>query len=126
MIVTSVVATPKMGRRERPMRDALQTLDTTGYTLIEIGTDAGIVGKSTIYFGRIDPGPAVLAQLITEVLAPEVVGRDPYFVRGIRADLWRLTDYHRTIGMALHGIAGIDIALWDLLGKAVGQPVWRL
>lgn len=126
MIITSVTATAKMGRRARPMRDALQTLDATGQTLIEIATDRGVVGKSSIYFGRIERGPAVLAQLINEVLGPAVVGRDPAFVRGIRDDLWKLTDYHGTVGLALHGIAGIDIALWDVLGKSLGQPVWRL
>jgi len=126
MIVTSVQATPKIGRRERPMRDALQTLDASGHTLIEITTDTGIVGKSSIYFGRIERGPAVLASFINEVLAPAVVGRDASFIRGIRADLWKLTDYHGSVGFALNGIAGIDIALWDVLGKSLGQPVWRL
>lgn len=126
MIVTTVTATPQIGRRANPHRDALQTLDMQGYTLIEIGTDAGVTGRATIYFGRIERGPAVLAQLVNEVLGPAVVGRDPYFVRGIRSELWRLTDYHGTVGLALHGIAGIDIALWDVLGKALEQPVWRL
>ena len=126
MIVKSVTATAKMGRRERPIRDALQTLDRTGHAESGIATDTGIVGKSSIYFGRIERGPAVLAQLVNEVLGPAVVGRDPFFVRGIRADLWRLTDYHGTVGLALNGIAGIDIALWDVLGKALEQPVWRL
>src|SRR5690349_17293133 len=96
MKVTSVAATATMGRRERPIRDALQTLDTTGHTQIEIRTDSGVVGKSSIYFGRVERGPAVLAQFVNEVLGPAVVGRDPFFVRGVRSELWRLTDYHGT------------------------------
>jgi L-alanine-DL-glutamate epimerase-like enolase superfamily enzyme len=126
MIVTNVTAKVQMGRRTRPMRDALQTLDSTGNTLFEITTDTGVVGRASIYFGRIERGPTVLATFVNEVLGPAVVGRDPFLVRGIRDDLWRLTDYHGTTGLALQGIAGIDIALWDVLGKAVEQPVWRL
>ena len=113
-------------RRPQPIRDALQVLDTVGHCNISVQTDAGITGHASIYFGRIDKGPAVLAALVNDVLAPAVIGRDPHFVRGIRDDLWRLTDYHGTVGLALHGIAGIDIALWDIMGKAVGLPVWRL
>lgn len=126
MIVAKVRATATVEKRANPNRDALQTLDTAGYTHIEIETDTGIVGKATIYFGRIDRGPAVLAHFVNEILAPAVEGRDPFFVRGIRDDLWKLTDYHGTIGFAMNGIAGIDIALWDIMGKAMEQPVWRL
>ena len=55
-----------------------------------------------------------------------MVGEDPFLIRAIRDKLWQLTDYHGTTGLALLGIAGIDIALWDLAGRATGQPVWRL
>jgi L-alanine-DL-glutamate epimerase-like enolase superfamily enzyme len=68
----------------------------------------------------------VLAQLIREELAPEVQGEDPFLIRGIRDKLWRLTDYHGTAGLALLGISAVDIALWDLVGHALRQPVWRL
>lgn len=59
-------------------------------------------------------------------IAREVVGHERLQLRGVRDKLWRLTDYHGTPGLALLGIAGIDIALWDLMGKALGTPVWRL
>jgi L-alanine-DL-glutamate epimerase-like enolase superfamily enzyme len=108
------------------MRDALQVLDSVGHCNITVQTDAGVEGRASIYFGRVDRAPALLAAYVNEVLSPAVVGRDPHFVRGIRDDLWKLTDYSGTVGFALHGIAGIDIALWDLLGKAAGLPVWRL
>jgi L-alanine-DL-glutamate epimerase-like enolase superfamily enzyme len=126
MRITAVTATPTSTRRAQPIRDALQTLDTVGHCNILVQTDAGIEGRASIYFGRVERGPAVLAALVNEVLAPAMIDRDPHLVRAIRDDLWRLTDYHGTLGLAMHGIAGIDIALWDILGKAVGLPVWRL
>jgi L-alanine-DL-glutamate epimerase-like enolase superfamily enzyme len=126
MKITRVVAEGESRRRPSPVRDALQTLDTHGACRVTIETDAGISGRASIGFGRLEAGPAVLAYVINEELAPAVVGVDPFLIRGIRDSLWALTDYHGTAGLALLGIAGIDIALWDLAGKAMGQPVWRL
>ncbi len=126
MQVTAVRARAESKPRPKPMRDALQTLDTLGACLIEIDTDAGVTGTASIYFGRVANGPAVLAHFVNDILGPAVVGCDPAFVRQIRHKLWQLTDYSGTIGFAMNGIAGIDIALWDALGKAAEQPVWRL
>ncbi len=126
MKITVVTAEAESRRRPRPLNDALQVLDTSGACRITVTTDEGIVGRGTISFGRLDRGPAVLASLVEEILAPAIIGDDPALIRAIRDKLWRLTDYHGTAGLALLGIAGIDIALWDLLGRATGQPVWRL
>lgn len=126
MKVTRVLATAESRRRENPARDALQTLDTHGVCRVTVETTEGINGHGSIGFGRLDAAPAVLAHLINDELAPAVVGEDPFLVRGIRDKLWQQTDYHGTLGLALLGIAGIDTALWDLIGRAVGQPVWRL
>ena len=126
MKVTRVVATAGEQVRAAPVSDAMQTLDTNGSCRIAIATSEGVTGRSTIGFGRITGAPAVLAHLVNAELAPAVVGEDASMVRRIRDKLWRLTDYHGTAGLALLGIAGIDIALWDALGLASGQPVWRL
>lgn len=126
MKVTRVSATSEVHRREKPMQDAIQWLDTRGTCSITIETDQGVSGSSDIYFGRGAAAPGVLAKLINEELAPAVVGEDPFLIRGIRDKLWRETDYHGTVGLALFGIAGIDLALWDFAGRALNQPVWRL
>lgn len=126
MRITRVTAEAESRRRAAPIRDALQDLDTHGVCRITVETDEGITGRGELTFGRLDAGPAVLAKLVTDELAPAVVGLDPFLIRAIRDRLWALTDYHGVAGLALWGIAGIDIALWDLVGKAVGQPVWRL
>ena len=126
MKITRLVAQAESRRRPQPMRDALQTLDTHGACRVTIETSEGTTGSGSIGFGRLDAAPALLAQLINDELAPAVVGEDPFMIRAIRDKLWGLTDYHGTVGLALLGIAGIDIALWDTVGRAVGQPVWRL
>lgn len=126
MKVTKVTATSEVQYRDEPMRDALQLLDTHGTCHITVETDQGVAGSSSIYFGRGAAAPGVLAKLVNEELAPGVVGQDPFLVRGIRDRLWNVTDYHGTIGLALFGIAGIDLALWDFAGRALEQPVWRL
>ncbi|MBO0703619.1 MAG: hypothetical protein J2P38_11840, partial [Candidatus Dormibacteraeota bacterium] len=117
MRVTRVEATAKAGPRERPVRDALQTLDTDGACRVRIETTDGVTGQSVIGFGRLPAAPQVLSQLINLELGPAVVGRDPALVRGVRDELWRLTDYHGSTGLAMLGIAAIDIALWDVLGR---------
>ena len=126
MKITRVFATAESHRRAKPVRDALQALDTHGTCSVTIETNDGAVGTSSIGFGRIEAAPAILAHLINEELAPAVVGADPFLIRAVRDTLWHVTDYHGTAGLALLGIAGIDIALWDLVGRAVGKPVWRL
>ena len=127
MKIKSVVATHEVAPpRAQPIRDALQVLDGGGTVRVAIETDDGLVGKSSTGFGRLRAAPGVLAKLINEELAPEVVGEDPFMVRGIRSKLWRQTDYHGSTGLSLFGVSAIDIALWDLMGKAAGLPVWRL
>jgi L-alanine-DL-glutamate epimerase-like enolase superfamily enzyme len=124
--VTYEVAPP----RARPIRDALQTLDGGGTVRVEITAEDGmsdrVVGRSSTGFGRLRGAPGVLSQLIREELVPEVIGEDPFLIRKVRDKLWRLTDYHGAAGLALLGISAIDIALWDLVGHALSQPVWRL
>ncbi len=126
MKITRVTATAESRQRASAVRDALQVLDTHGVCRVQIETSDGSHGAASIGFGRLGAAPAILAHLINDELAPAVLGEDPFLIRAIRDKLVRLTDYHGTAGLALLGIAGIDIALWDLLGRAVNQPVWRL
>jgi L-alanine-DL-glutamate epimerase-like enolase superfamily enzyme len=126
MKITRVEATATSEPHPHPHQDALQWLDTRGLCRITVESSEGVRGRSTTYFGRVDQAPAVLAHLVNGILGPAIVGEDPFLIRGIRDKLWKLTDYHGSHGLALFGIAGIDIALWDLMGQALEQPVWRL
>jgi L-alanine-DL-glutamate epimerase-like enolase superfamily enzyme len=109
-----------------PIRDALQALPGSGGVRVEIETNTGIVGVGESTFGRPAGGPDALAALIEHVLKPLILGQDPVFVRGLHASMLAETEYHGSMGLAMFGIAAIDTALWDCLGKAYGVPCWQL
>ena len=109
-----------------PRRDALQALPGSGGVSITLTTDAGIAGSGEAGFGRIAGAPEALAAVIEHELKPMVLGRDPFYVRGIHEDLLRETEYHGAFGLTMFGIAAIDTALWDCVGKAAGVPCWKL
>ncbi len=93
-------------------------------TLVRIRTVDGLEGIGEAY-GL--PEPRVTATIIGQLFAPMLVGRDA----GASEALWELmfgaqAGAGRTGGFYLEAISGVDLALWDLRGKAAGQPVHRL
>jgi D-galactarolactone cycloisomerase len=94
---------------------------TKGALVVEIRTDTGLVGWGDCY------GPAAINRSIIEnVLKVGLIGRDPFDVEVLWEELYnKIKDYGLT-GMTIASISGIDIALWDLIGKAVKQPIHKL
>ena len=94
---------------------------TRSTCLVEISTDEGITGWGECY------GPAAVAKTFVDTqYKARVIGRDPFDVEAIWEDLYnRIKDYGTT-GMAISAISGIDIALWDIMGRAVSKPVHKL
>jgi D-galactarolactone cycloisomerase len=86
------------------------TFRVGGGTYLEVHTDQGLVGI----------GPAVKESLLPTV-NEQLAGKDPF---DIEAHAARLGYYSR--GDARRGSASVDIALWDLIGKAIGQPLYKL
>jgi L-alanine-DL-glutamate epimerase-like enolase superfamily enzyme len=67
-----------------------------------------------------------MAEAVEQLLAPLIVGRNPFDVELLWELMYRSTVNIGRKGMILEAISGIDIALWDILGKATGQPVYNL
>jgi L-alanine-DL-glutamate epimerase-like enolase superfamily enzyme len=93
----------------------------TAWTFVKITTDDGIVGYGECTDWR---APHALAGGVRD-LAPLVVGQDPGGVRAIVRDLSRHIQ-QSTGGLLQKCIAGIELALWDIQGKALGVPVYQL
>lgn len=68
----------------------------------------------------------VTAAIIEDHLAPQLVGEDCLAIDKLADMMFRLTKPYGTPGLASYAISAIDLALWDLRGKLLGQPVYRL
>ncbi len=113
-----------------PLRARLPVTQTTSQgdwtsieiVVVEIETDQGFVGIGECLARK---GAAAYARFIERVLAPLLLGRDPLERRRLWNEM-RAVLSGRTGGMLIEAIAGIDIALWDIAGKAAGLPVGKL
>lgn len=91
--------------------------------LVRLETDAGVSGWGETFPALGSPPETILDTLRT-VLAPVLLGADPLPVREVGA---RLRHAARGMGTgAVRGISALDVALWDLRGRLLGQPVCRL
>ncbi len=122
LTIERVVAHPLRARLPQPQRTSQGEYATIEMVVAEVVVTGGLTGWGE---GLARRGVAGYARLIDDVLAPAVIGRD---ARDRRA-LWRAMRAPlsgRPGGQIVEAIAAIDIALWDLAGKAAGEPVHRL
>jgi L-alanine-DL-glutamate epimerase-like enolase superfamily enzyme len=85
---------------------------------VEVVPDDGPTG----IFGPIQPSQA---DVIRRAVAPALVGKDPLATEALHDQMLHL-DRHGRSGQFMTGLSPVDCALWDLKGKALGLPVWRL
>jgi L-rhamnonate dehydratase len=90
--------------------------------LAEVHADDGRIGHGLTAITEEE----VVAAAINEVAAHALVGEDPLAHERIWERLYWLLSPRGQTGYASHAIAAIDVALWDLKGKLLGQPIWRL
>jgi L-alanine-DL-glutamate epimerase-like enolase superfamily enzyme len=90
--------------------------------LVEVQADDGLTGYGFTAITEEE----VVAAAINEVVAPNLQGEDPLAHERIWERLYWLLSPRGQTGYASHAIAAVDVALWDLKGKRLNQPVWRL
>jgi len=90
------------------------------HTLISVQTDEGVTGFGGVFTN------AGLVQAALNVLEPLYRGENALEPERVSEKLHQNTFWMGRGGSITHAISGIDIALWDILGKATGQPVGRL
>src|SRR5258708_17402442 len=99
------------------------TGSTRKQIVVAVKTDAGVEGVGEAFaYGA----PLAVCNVIEESLAPLIVGQDPLRIEYLMDLMHRGTMIYGRRGLAMFAISGVDIALWDLLGKALGAPVHAL
>ena len=92
--------------------------------VVKVITDEGIVGWGESHHGRAHTS---IATLVNDGLAPLIVGMDAADVVGVWGRIYRgQLASHGMGAAAAMAMSGIDMALWDIRGKAVGWPLYRL
>jgi L-alanine-DL-glutamate epimerase-like enolase superfamily enzyme len=97
--------------------------------VVLVHTDEGLTGV-----GEVDSSPEVVRSLlesngshaVATGLRDALIGEDPLDVERLWQKMYRSVIYFGRRGIAVHAISGLDIALWDLKGKALGKPVCEL
>jgi len=104
--------------------DAMTDLSSWDFIAAKVTTDDGPVGWG--YNCTIGEGSEMLVTLLSKDLAPRFIGRDPFLVRRLWQEIYLDRYFTGITGVAVQGVAAIEIALWDIIAKACGQPLWRL
>ncbi len=97
--------------------------------IVRVHTDEGIVG-----IGEVDSAPLAVkgaiegpfSHNVASGLKEIVLGEDPFETEKIWHKMYTRNIYGGRRGVGLHAMSGIDMALWDIKGKALGLPVWKL
>lgn len=128
--IASVFVEVYRARVARPVRTAFGTMSDRPAVVVGVRSAGGNIGYGEVWCNFPAPAAEYRSRLVLSVLAPLIVGR-----RWSRpqAVFDRLSSQTRTLaiqagepGPFAQAIAGIDIALWDLVARRAGEPLWRL
>jgi L-alanine-DL-glutamate epimerase-like enolase superfamily enzyme len=101
--------------------DSMKSFRFHGWLIVEVFTDSGHVG-----IGNAALSPRITKQVIDVYLKPLLIGRDPWDTEFLWQLMYRQTMAFGRKGTGMVAISAVDIALWDVLARSVGQPVYRL
>nr|WP_325221541.1 mandelate racemase/muconate lactonizing enzyme family protein [uncultured Oscillibacter sp.] len=124
MKITNVETVGLAYPTKKPFYNALGRSAQRACLLVRIYTDEGIVGV-----GEAAPygGPLISTEtVIRRELAPKLIGLDPMDVEYIWHRLFFEGYQHSRNGIFVCALSGVDMALWDIMGKALKQPIYKL
>lgn len=124
MKITKIESIPLRYDMDEPIWDAQHYIPARQALIVRVYTDEGIVGiGESASFG----GPMVSTKtVIDKELAPFFIGEDPFHIERLWEKVYQTTIQHGRKGIVIAALSGIDIAIWDILGKATNTPLYKL
>ncbi|MCI0438005.1 MAG: hypothetical protein L0177_02615, partial [Chloroflexi bacterium] len=108
-----------------PQGRALNTIgDVSRWVFVEIETDEGITG-----IGEATNSPRRGSEIVgraLQIMRDSLIGKDPSHIEKIWIEMFRNYTYLGNRGLITTAISGVNAALWDIKGKALGKPVYDL
>lgn len=104
----------------QPTAFSTKVITAREYTIVRVITDEGITGIGYSFGGRL------VKEGVLSILKDLVIGEDPFDVERIWHKMFYNTLLPGRRGAIIRGISCIDIALWDIMGKAVQKPIYKL
>ena len=101
--------------------DAMSSFRFHQWLTCEVETEDGTVGV-----GNAALAPSVVKKAIDDWYAPMIIGEDPFDYAYIWEKMYRRSHAWGRKGVGMTGMSAVDIAIWDLMGKLAGMPVFKL
>src|SRR4051794_26140041 len=121
--ITGVAARAVVTPMKRPLRNAFGVIDSGPLVLIDVTTDQGVTGRAYLFaYTRLTLKPLVL---MIEEIGRDLTGKPlvPFDLMAAMDAKFRLLGWQGLVGMA---VSGLDMAFYDALGQAAGQPLAQL
>jgi len=123
MKIEHIEALPLNAKIEKPFRIATTTFSEVRALIVRVVTDEGIAG---IGESVVRSAPRATQYIVQDMLAPLIVGEDPMNAAAL---WWKMFSAMRTRGHTkghfVEAVSGVDVAIWDIIGKALDLPVFR-
>lgn len=121
--VSTVVYAQSLKPGGPPLKFAGEPRTTFETLLVKVETDVGITGWGEAFPHRVW---RAVKSLVETLIAPACIGADPTAIAALMNRLMRHTYGVGRAGPVMYALSGLDIALWDILGKAANLPVYKL
>ncbi len=124
MKITKLTTIPVNVPLEKPIATAIHDIRSVGCVLVSLETDEGISGESYIF--TINAARLKAFDEMIQSFAPLIEGRNPHYVEAVWQDIWSAINPIGHKGVTISALSALDIACWDLVGKAADKPLHHL